>query len=116
MRSVVVQGELPPSDLVNLLATAGVEDQGTASYVYGNVRVLLCVGRRYFLRSNDFLGAVLLATTDGSTQRIDVCSAGAGSGLLGIQLGAGQRVEGDLLDAVLTVARERSLACQEIQP
>jgi len=110
MHSVLVRGEVPPSDLAGLFVAVGAEGQGAVGYAYGNVRIVLYVGRKFFFRSNDYLGLVILASTDGASQRIDISYAGGGSGLLGVQWGAGDSLETSLFDALLNVLRARSLA------
>jgi hypothetical protein len=113
MRSLLVQGELSPSDLTGAFDSIGAERQGTSAYTLGNVRVLQLVGRKFFFRSNDYLGLVLLAATDGVSQRIDIGYAGGGSGLLGIQWGAGDKLEGSLFDALTQALQARSLPYQD---
>lgn len=114
MRSLLVQGELSAAELQNAFGEGGAEGQSGSSYAYGAVKILLLVGRKYYLRSNDQLGVVLLASTNGATQRIDVSYAGGGSGLLGIQMGAGNDLENSLFDSVVSAAQSRSLSFQEI--
>jgi len=113
MRSVFVRGEVSPGDLSNLFASVGAEGQASTSYAFGEVRVVLLVGRKFAFRSNDYLGLVILAATNGQNQRIDVSYAGAGSGLLGVQLGAGESLETNLFNAVLQLLQARSLSYQE---
>ena len=114
MRSILVQGELSPTDLEAAFSSGGAEGQASASYAFGAVKVLLLVGRKYFLRTNDQLGAVLLASSNGQTQRIDVSYAGGGSGLLGVQLGAGNDLETNLFGSVVNTVQSRSLSYQEV--
>jgi len=116
MRSLLVQGELSGDDLQNAFRAGGADLQAATAYEFGTVKVLLLVGRKYFFRSNDQLGIVLLATTNGTTQRIDVSYAGGGSGLLGIQYGAGQSLENGLFEGIVSGVQSRSLPCQEVRP
>ncbi|HTT44659.1 MAG TPA: hypothetical protein VMH38_01405 [Thermoplasmata archaeon] len=114
LRSILVQGELSPTDLEAAFSGGGAEGQASTSYAFGSVKVLMIVGRKFYFRTNDQLGAVLLATSNGQTQRIDISYAGGGSGLLGIQMGAGNDLEGNLFDSVVNTVQSRSLSCQEV--
>jgi hypothetical protein len=113
MRSLLVQGELSVADLVAAFDSTVGERQSHAAYTLGNVRVLQLVGRKFFFRSNDYLGVVLLAATDGVSQRIDIAYAGGGSGLLGVEWGAGDKLEGSLFDALTQALQARSLPYQD---
>jgi hypothetical protein len=109
LRSVLVQGELSPADLDGLLATVGATRQAAAAYALGASRVTILVGSKFYFRSNDYLGVVIAAVANGTSQRIDVSYAGGGSGLLGIQLGAGDSLEEALFTALVGVLQSRSL-------
>ena len=106
MRSVLVHGELAASDLASLFGAIGADQQAAAAYAFGPARIDLFVGRKFYLRSNDYLGLVMVAATDGVSERIDVSYAGAGSGFLGIQWGAGVDLENDLFGALQAVLRQ----------
>lgn len=113
MRSVFVHGELSADDLGGLLGSAGASGQFSASYAFGDVRVVIYVGRKFMFRSNDYLGVLVVATSNGTSQRIDLSYAGGGSGMLGVQWGAGDSIELDLYDALLSLIQSRSLTYQE---
>jgi hypothetical protein len=114
MRSLLAHGELSASDLTGLLSSIGAEPQSAAAYAFGNTRILLCVGRKFYFRSNDYLGILFLAATDGTTQRIDISYAGGGSGLLGFQWGAGVDLEGTLFNAVAALLNSRSIQFEDV--
>jgi hypothetical protein len=109
MRSVLVNGEIAPSDLGSLFGSVGAESQGAVAFAFGETRIALYVGRKFYFRSNDYLGLVILAATNGVTTRIDLSYAGGGSGLLGIQLGAGDDLEAKLYEALVGLLQSRSL-------
>jgi hypothetical protein len=116
MRSILVQGEIEAADLSGILPSIDATVQGTGAYAFGNTRVVLYVGRKFYFRSNDYLGVVLLAATDGATQRIDVSYAGGGAGLMGVQWGAGSDLETSLFDALVALLTSKSLHYTEITP
>lgn len=113
MRSVMVRGEISDTEVTNLLVAAGAESQGAASYTMGTVRVRILVGKKFYFRTNDYIGAVVVTTTDGVTQRIDLSYAGAGSGFLGSQMGAGSDLENAMYDALIGAVRSRSLLYED---
>jgi hypothetical protein len=114
VRSLLVQGELPPEELAGLLPAVGADVQTSVGYAFGTVRVFLYVGRKFTFRSSDYLGLTLLAASDGKTQRIDVSYAGGGAGLMGIEWGAGRSLETSLVDAVVAALGEKSLQYSEV--
>jgi hypothetical protein len=114
MRSLLVQGEIAGADLSGVLSSNDATVQGAAAYAFGSTRVVLYVGRKFYFRSNDYLGVVLLATTDGASQRIDVSYAGGGAGLMGVQWGAGSDLETSLFDALVALVTSKSLQYTEI--
>lgn len=116
VRSVLVQGEVAPGDLQDLLANAGVEIQAASMYAFGATRVALFVGRKFFLRSNDRLGVVVLSAANGPVQRLDLSYAGGGSGLLGAQWGAGNDLEAQLYDGLVALLQERSMRFSDVAP
>jgi|GEM_PF-4590666 len=117
MRAILVRGELGGADLSGLFATVGAEVQSATSYAFGSTRVVLIVGRKFFLRTNDRLGLVVVAASDGAVQRIDLSYAGGGSGLIGNFLyGAGDSLEAQLLDALVQLLSSRSLSYGEVPP
>ena len=113
MRSILVEGELSNVELAAVLQGAGVEQQTAAAYAFGTTRVALLVGRKFFFRSNDYLGLVVAAATDGRVQRIDISYAGGGSGLLGVQWGAGTDHETKVYLSLMERLRTRSLRCTD---
>ncbi|HTT72745.1 MAG TPA: hypothetical protein VMG99_01145 [Thermoplasmata archaeon] len=113
MRSVLVNGEVGGDDLGGLFSAVGADAQGAVAYAFGPVRVVVLVGRKFFFRSNDYLGLVIVATTDGREQRIDISYAGGGSGLLGVQWGAGSDLESQLYTEVVGLVQRRSLSCSD---
>ncbi len=114
MRSVLVRGEVSAADLDGVFRSVAGEVQWTASYALGETRVALFVGQKYMLRTNDRVGVILLSAANGSGQRIDLSSAGGGSGPLGISWGAGGSIETELYDALSQFLQSRSLVFQEI--
>ncbi len=112
MRTLVLRGEVVPDELVGVLADVGVETQGSAAYAFGHTRILLILGRKHFLRANSYLGLALLASTDGTTQRIDVGHAGAGSGVLGIDWGAGEDLETSVYNLLLELVQQKGWTVQ----
>jgi len=109
MQSVLLRGELSPADLGEVVEAAGAEIQDSAAYAFGSTRIYLTVGRKHFFRTNSYLGVVLLAATDGATQRIDIAHAGGGSGLMGIEWGSGDDLEGEIAAALGKLIRDRGL-------
>lgn len=114
MRSILVQGELSNDQLASTFQGVVGEVQTVITYAFGSVRVVLLVGRKFFFRSNDYLGLALLATTDGTTQRIDMSIAGGGSGVFGVQWGAGASFEEELYQAISSALAQSSLNAQEV--
>jgi hypothetical protein len=112
MRSVLVRGEVLPEELAGLFEGAGVEPQGRAAYAFGATRVAIFVGRKHFFRTNSYLGLVLVASTDGTTQRIDISQAGGGSGLVGMEWGAGDDLEASVYNALAAAVRTKGLAAE----
>lgn len=116
MRSMLVQGSLSGGELAESAREAGVEVQAAAAYELGTTRVEFLIGKRFYFRSNDYLGLVVVAATDGAVQRIDVGYAGGGSGLLGVQWGAGNDLESTVYAALLERLRARSLPASDVPP
>ncbi|MCI4352615.1 MAG: hypothetical protein L3K14_04425 [Thermoplasmata archaeon] len=114
MRSLLVQGEVEAADLAELLPSVGAEVQSAAAYAFGTTRIVLYVGRKFYFRSSDYLGILLLAASDGASQRIDISYAGGGSGLMGVQWGAGTDLEASIFDAVVAVLTGKSLSYTEL--
>lgn len=112
MQSVVVNGEVPPEDLQGLFEAAGVDPQSAVAYAFGTTRIAIFVGRKFFVRTNSHLGVVLVAATDGTTQRIDIGQAGAGSGFMGTEWGAGDDLEARLYNALAELVQQRGLSVQ----
>ncbi len=116
MRSLLIHGEIGPAELGEILPSAGAKVQTAVAYAFGTTRVCLFVGRKFTFRSNDYLGIILMAATDGATQRIDVTYSGGGSGLMGMVWGAGQDIENEVGNAILGMAQQKGLQVQEIPP
>jgi hypothetical protein len=114
MRSLLVQGEIDATEIAAVLPTAGAKVQTAVGYAFGATRIALYIGRKYTFRSNDYLGIILLAASDGTTQRIDVSYAGGGSGMLGVVWGAGTDLENEVLNAISQVASRLGLRCTEV--
>jgi hypothetical protein len=114
MRSVLIQGEIPAAELGGLLGAAGVELQASAAYAFDNTRVSIFVGKKFFFRTNDYLGVLVVTASDGATQRVDLSYAGGGSGLMGIQLGAGTNIENSLYEGLANLARSRNLSIRDL--
>lgn len=113
MRTLLVTGELSGNELATAFQQVANEIQTSVAYSFGDIRIVLIVGRKFFFRSNDYMGATILAATNGTTQRIDLSSAGGGSGLLGIQWGAGNKFEQQLFDGVAALAQRHSFRITE---
>ncbi len=113
MRSVFVHGEVSSDDLQSVLSSVGADRQGVAAYAFGDVRVVLLVGQKFFFRTNDHLGLVILAATNGTSQRIDISVAGRGTGAFGTLWGAGDDFEGDTYNALVQILSARSLPYQD---
>lgn len=109
MRSVLVHGELSGEELGQLLAAVRAQPQSSAAYAFGTTRVLLYTAKKFFFRTNDYLGLVILSTTDGVDQRIDLGWVGGGSGLMGLQMGAGDDIEDELFDALMRLIASKGL-------
>ena len=116
MRSLALRGELSSEDLVGLLSSIGVGGQGVAEYTLGSVRVVILIGDKYMMRTNDRFGVVVVAAADGSRQRIDLGSAGGAQGLLGVKWGAGESIERELVDALVQLLESRSLTYELGEP
>ncbi len=112
MLSIVVRGELPPEDLGAIFEGVGVETQGRAAYAFGATRVQVFLGRKHFFRTNSYLGVAMVASSDGTTQRIDIGQAGGGSGLLGAEWGAGNELEASVYNALSSALEERGLSAE----
>lgn len=116
MRSVFVHGERSSEDLGGLLTAVGAEAQGAAAYAFGEARVVRFVGRKFMFRSNDHLGVVVLGASNGTSQRIDLSYAGAGSGVFGMQWGADETIVTTVFRALVQMLGARSLPYQETGP
>jgi len=114
MRSVLVRGEVRVEELQGLFGEAGLEPQSQAAYAFGTTRVAIFVGRKHFFRTNSYLGVVLVASTDGTTQRIDISQAGGGSGLIGMEWGAGDDLESNLYNALAAAVERNGLAAEPV--
>jgi hypothetical protein len=114
MKSLLVQGEVPAPDLLGLFSAIGAQVQGSAAYAFGTTRIFLGFGSKYYFRTSDYIGIVLFAATDGASQRIDVSYVGGGSGVFGVQMGAGSDLENSLSDAVISLLSERSLQYTDV--
>jgi len=113
---MLVQGAVTPETVIALWGSAGAEVQAATRYAFGGTAVMIVVGRKFYFRSNDYLGVVCVTTTSAGTQRIDVSYAGGGSGMLGVQWGAGNDLESSLFDAIASLLRQRGIAFNEISP
>jgi len=113
MRAVFVHGEVSAEELQSVLTGAGASVQSAATYAFGDVRVALFVGEKFFFRTNDHLGLVVLGTSNGTTQRIDISVAGKGAGAFGGMLGAGDSFETDAYNALVGILNGRSLQYQD---
>ena len=102
---MLVQGAVTPETVIALWGSAGAEVQAATRYAFGGTAVMIVVGRKFYFRSNDYLGVVCVTTTSGGTQRIDVSYAGGGSGMLGVQWGAGNDLE-----AAIELPRQRRVS------
>jgi hypothetical protein len=114
MRLVVIQGDLAAADIGGLINAVGAEIQASAAYEFGATRVSIFVGTKYFFRTNDYLGVLVVSTSDGTTQRVDMCYSGGSSGLLGIQLGASTTIEASLFEGPVGLAQSRHLSFRDV--
>ncbi len=114
MRSVFVHGELGPADIQSLLASVDAQPSAQTAYQFGPVRVTLVVGRKYFFRTDDHLGLVILATSNGTAQRIDISAAGGGkAGLLTGISSASDKIETDAYAALTQLLADKGLSSQD---
>ena len=109
MHSILVHGEVSTEELRAVVERAGIELQGAASYAFGGTRISLFLGRKHFFRTNSYLGVSLVAATDGTTQRIDIGQAGGGSGLIGMEWGAGDDLEASIYNSLASLLHEKGL-------
>jgi uncharacterized protein DUF6054 len=109
MQSIVIQGELSAQDLQSALDASGVEREAAAAYAFGEVRVIVLVGQKYFMRTNTRVGVAVVAATDGKTQRIDIAQAGGAQGLFGVEWGAGDSIEAGVYNEIGALAQQRGL-------
>lgn len=79
MPSIPAQGEPPPSEFGSLTSATEAQIVGMAEHASGNVPVASSIGRNDFLRSNDSMGVVSLASTNGGNLTFDASYVGAGS-------------------------------------
>lgn len=107
MRTLAVGGELFRQDLEGAFANLGIRSPAGAGYELGEVRVMVLVGEKYFIRTNTRVGVVVVAASDGRIQRIDVLHAGGAEGVLGIELGAGEDLEDKIFDYLASLAEQR---------
>ena len=112
MRSVLVHGEVSPEELSQLIQSAGVESQAAAAYAFGTTRITILLGRKHFFRTNSYLGLSVVAATDGTTQRIDIGQAGGGSGLIGMEWGAGDDLEAAIYNSLASLLKERGISAE----
>lgn len=113
MRSFVCSGDAPDNLLGQVFAGQVDEVQQQLHYLIGSTRVLLLIGRKFYFRSSDYLGVVVLAVANGAVERIDISYAGGGSGMLGLQWGAGDRLETDVANAIAEALRNAGVRFQE---
>jgi len=71
----------------------------------GNVEMVAIAGSKYYLRTNDTIGFILVSFYDGYSQKIDFGRVGGGSGLLNIRLGAGDKDEERILEEIKKAAQ-----------
>ena len=114
MKSVSLNPPLPNDALRQVFEHVLDEVQGMISYTIGSASVFIILGNRFFFRSDDYLGAALVAVTDKSGQRIDLGAAGKGQGLLGLTWGAGDKIENELLDSIKTMASHNSSIVKDV--
>ena len=89
-----------------------MELQGAAAYAFGGTRISLFLGRKHFFRMNSYLGVSLVAATDGATQRIDIGQAGGGSGLIGMEWGAGDDLEASIYNSLAALLQQKGLSAE----
>lgn len=106
---MLVQGELSPEDLALGFERVGLARESSTAYALGAVHVTILFGRRFFLRSNTYVGGALVAVSDGANQRIDLSEVAGGSGMFNLDGGAGRSLEDALSKAPLDVLKARRL-------
>jgi len=62
-------------------------------------------GSKYYLRTDDTIGFILVSFYDGYLQKIDFGCVGGGSGLFNIRPGAGDKDEGRILEEIKRAAQ-----------
>ncbi len=78
-----------------------------------NSSVTFMSGTKYFLRTNDYIGFSLMIFYDGAKSVIDFGRTGGGSGILGIRMGAGNKLEERFLESLSAFARENGYSISE---
>ncbi len=69
-------------------------------YRSGETESTIMGGSKYFLRTNDTIGFVFSSFYDGRSLKLDFGRLGGGSGLFNIRLGAGNKLEQQLVDLI----------------
>jgi hypothetical protein len=113
VRTILCASDAPDELIGRAFATVVDEVQREVRYQVGPSRVALFVGSKFFFRTNDRIAGILLAVSNGATERIDLIYGGGGSGLLGAQWGAGDDLEGQLTEAIAGALRGAGLRFEE---
>jgi hypothetical protein len=109
MISVTVSGRIDHSVLENIFRSNVQNVSYTKFNKSGNVELLSVAGSSYFLRTNDTIGFILLSLYDGSEQQIDFGRIGGGTGVFNIRLGAGDKIEQEILFEIKQAAENAGL-------
>lgn len=114
MRSVLVHGSAAAEELGSVLEAAGVETRSTGAYAFGPLNVLFFVGRKVVFGARSSEGIVLIAASDGRTQRIDIAYAGGEIGLFGPESGPGEDLEVEVYTKLITRLSQRGLTGESV--
>jgi hypothetical protein len=116
MRSILVKGDVPDELVANAVRATTGEIQQQVRYLFGTTRITLFVAQKYFFRTNDRLGLIVLAVSNGSSERIDMTYSGGGSGLLNVQWGAGDELEESFHAALVQALRSAGFRSEPSSP
>lgn len=104
MLNLMIGGRLERQDIQNIFTDIIGGMDYKASYGEAPQEVMLLTGSEFFFRSNDTIGFCLMSYYDGRETIIDFGRIGGGSGLLNIRWGAGNKVEGKIMEGLKELA------------
>lgn len=116
MRSISVGGKLDIEEIENVFRSQIGEIEYSKSYKSQGVEVSIITGTRFFLRTDDYVGFCLLRYYDGTGTKMDLGRVGGGSGLLGVRLGAGNKVEEKILNEIRSLAESQGYLVSDDDP